>query len=388
MGDGQHLLGTGDGNIEKTPFLFQFPPRPDRHRRREQILLQARDIDIVEFQTLGCMDRHQLHLVILLIVLFIRICQQRDTLQKAVQCRVEILYHFARVIVEGGLLRIFGEILHCIQQLLHIVHTVLVGGVSLERGGNAGGKDDMFSHLIGILGRKHGSKALDLVGKICQSFLGRAINGNLKKDRIFNHIPHAGSMFICTCHHTLHCRVADTPQRVVDDPPQRLLVVMVDSQSAVGQHILDLLAGVERNTAVNTVRNMPFHQHFLQCTRLHIGTIKNSDIVIINMIVVFHLEDGVADDRRFVVFSTRLQHRNRRSLLVLRPHLLGYLLVVVLDDGVGRIDDILGGPVVLLQFDKLRLGIVALEVEDVVDVGAAESVDALGIVAHHTDIVV
>ena len=67
-------------------------------------------------------------------------------------------------------------------------------------------------------------------------------------------------------------------------------------------------------------------------------------------------------------------------------HVLAQLGLVVFDDGVGRLHDVLGGAVVLLQLEDLQLRVVALEIEDVGDVGAAEGVDALGVVAHHADV--
>ena len=53
----------------------------------------------------------------------------------------------------------------------------------------------------------------------------------------------------------------------------------------------------------------------------------------------------------------------------------------MVDDRVGGREDRLGRAVVLLELDHLRLGEVALEVEDVADVGVAEAVDRLVLVA-------
>ena len=63
------------------------------------------------------------------------------------------------------------------------------------------------------------------------------------------------------------------------------------------------------------------------------------------------------------------------------PHAFLDLVAVVGDDIVRRLDDGLGGAVVLLQTDQLVVGIIVLEVEDILDVGATETVDRLGIVA-------
>ncbi len=68
-------------------------------------------------------------------------------------------------------------------------------------------------------------------------------------------------------------------------------------------------------------------------------------------------------------------------------HLLQAVLVFVYQ-AVGGIHDGLGGAVVLLQADHLRLGVVLLEVENVLYAGAAEAVDALAVVAHHADVAV
>ena len=60
---------------------------------------------------------------------------------------------------------------------------------------------------------------------------------------------------------------------------------------------------------------------------------------------------------------------------------LSLLDLVVGDQPVGGVEDRLGRAVVLLEQDGLRVGKVAFELEDVADVGAAERVDGLKIVA-------
>src|ERR1035438_3800660 len=55
-------------------------------------------------------------------------------------------------------------------------------------------------------------------------------------------------------------------------------------------------------------------------------------------------------------------------------------------DGAGRRENVLGGAVVLLQADGFGLGVVAFEVQNVPDVGAAPAIDRLVFVAHHADI--
>ncbi len=52
----------------------------------------------------------------------------------------------------------------------------------------------------------------------------------------------------------------------------------------------------------------------------------------------------------------------------------------------GGVEDQLRGAVVLLELDHRRVGVVALEVEDVAQVGAAPRVDRLVVVTHHGDV--
>ncbi len=54
----------------------------------------------------------------------------------------------------------------------------------------------------------------------------------------------------------------------------------------------------------------------------------------------------------------------------------------------GGVEDRLGGAVVLLQVDGLRVRVVALEVQDVADIGRAPGVDRLIGVAHNADVAV
>ena len=68
--------------------------------------------------------------------------------------------------------------------------------------------------------------------------------------------------------------------------------------------------------------------------------------------------------------------------------MFGNLTLVFLDETVGGIGDGLGGTVIALELEGLDIGVEALQPQDVVDVGAAEAIDALGIISHDTQPVV
>ena len=76
------------------------------------------------------------------------------------------------------------------------------------------------------------------------------------------------------------------------------------------------------------------------------------------------------------------------ALGLLGIDLLGDLPPVVLHERAGRTDDVARGAVVALQLEEAGEGKLLLEVEDVVDIGAAEGVDALVVVADDADTLV
>ena len=58
------------------------------------------------------------------------------------------------------------------------------------------------------------------------------------------------------------------------------------------------------------------------------------------------------------------------------------------DQRVGGTYDHFAASVVLLKLERKSIRIIPLEIQDVPDIGPAESIDALGIISHHTDIFV
>ena len=98
--------------------------------------------------------------------------------------------------------------------------------------------------------------------------------------------------------------------------------------------------------------------------------------------------DARGDDPRLVVLVLGLDHAHGLAAAELAPEPLLDTPGVVLDDGVGGVEDALRGAVVLLEPHHARVREVALEVEDVADVGAAPGVDRLVGVADDEDVAV
>ena len=69
------------------------------------------------------------------------------------------------------------------------------------------------------------------------------------------------------------------------------------------------------------------------------------------------------------------------------PQIFSFPLGIVGDHGVGRVQDILGGAVVLFQPDDRAAPEILFKVHDVLNGGAPEFIDALVVVAHHAEII-
>ena len=171
-------------------------------------------------------------------------------------------------------------------------------------------------------------------------------------------------------------RVADPAARPVRDPVERDRVGRVVDHLEVRDQILDLGALVEARAADHLVGDALAYEHVLQHARLGVRPVEDRDLAP-GQAVLDELGDLRGDEARLGVLVLDLDHAHRVALAELRPEVLRLALAVERDDVVGRLEDRVRRAVVLLERDRLRLGEVDLEVEDVADVGASEAVDRL-----------
>src|SRR5439155_23095795 len=80
------------------------------------------------------------------------------------------------------------------------------------------------------------------------------------------------------------------------------------------------------------------------------------------------------DELRLLVLVVGVEDGDRGAGAAIGPQLLVLATGVPADHRVGGIQDRLGGPIVLLELDDVRVWVVRLEVNDVAQVGAAPRV--------------
>ncbi len=98
------------------------------------------------------------------------------------------------------------------------------------------------------------------------------------------------------------------------------------------------------------------------------------------------LADLARDEVGLVALGHAGKVSDRIADRVVGPQPLGLALAIVLNDRVGRREDGLSRAVILFELENLRGRIVALEVEDVADIGAPPAINRLVLVTDDAEI--
>ena len=175
--------------------------------------------------------------------------------------------------------------------------------------------------------------------------------------------------------------------RPVGDAQQRDGVGRVVDHLQVGDRVLDLRALVEAGAADHLVRNALADEHVLEHARLRVRPVEDCDLAAREAFLDALCDLG-GDEPRLGVLVLDLEHAHRVAVAEVGPEVLLLALAVVGDDAVRGAEDRVRRTVVLLEGDRSGAGKVALELEHVADVGAAEGVDALIRVPYGTDVLV
>ena len=185
--------------------------------------------------------------------------------------------------------------------------------------------------------------------------------------------------------HGLHCPLADAPGRAVDNPAQPQIVRRGGNQAQIGQHVLYLRPVKEAGAADDPIGDAVALEGIFQLVGLGIHPIQYRVIPPVGPLAVsgHDLGSHILGLVVFVVRHIQLQWLPRP---LVAPQFLALPPLVVADDGVGRVQDVGGTTVVLLQPDGAAVLVLLLKAEDIFNGCAPELIDALVIVAHHADV--
>ena len=158
----------------------------------------------------------------------------------------------------------------------------------------------------------------------------------------------------------------------------------------VRDHVFDLGALVKAESSHNVVLELVAAHCLFHQARLRVGAVQNrsprrlpafaSRLPKILGNVIRRKQGFILAVRSFVVSDLRPAAAVGPQVLSLASDVVGY-------HDRSRLQNVLGGAIVLLQANDARFGKVLLELQDVANVGAAPGVDALVFVADGADIV-
>ena len=211
------------------------------------------------------------------------------------------------------------------------------------------------------------------------------VDVQLEHGRLSDDGPQAHAMQVGSIHNLAYRRIADASCRIVDDALQRLLVIRIGHQPEVGDDVLDFLALVEAQSAVDAVGNVLLAHVFLKRAALRIGAVEYGKVAVRTAFLPHDAPDVVTHYLRLLLVAVGRLQDDALTLLLMAIHVFVYLPLVVANQAVGSLHNELRRAVVLLQLEESGTFVALLEVQDVVDVGTTETVDALGVVAHHAD---
>ncbi len=183
-----------------------------------------------------------------------------------------------------------------------------------------------------------------------------------------------------------HRGVPDPALGDVDDPARRDLVVGVGDDPQIGEEILDLPAVVEAGPTDHPVGDAQGGELLLHHPALRVGPVEDGDLPVGEPVVGVLAEGLAGDPRRLVPLVLRPVAGDGGAGLPVGPEVLGSPGRVVLDQGVGRVENGLGGAEVLLQRHDGHVGKRLLELQDVAHLGPTPAVDALVGVTHHAHV--
>ena len=371
------LLCPSDGHIEQPALFFEFAHRVGTHRRREDVLFEAHNKHRGEFQALCRVDGHQRHLIVRVSLIAVKVCQQRHLLQEVRQ--IDFIPHIL-------FLAALHEVLHAAEKLFEVLLTGYILRVAprVDILADAGGHDDVVAQRIGILRIDAPYPALDELAERLNLRHRALAHIHGEQHGFLDHLPEAHPIGLRRLDNLTDGGVADTARRIVDDALEGLFIVGVGNQPEVGNHVLDLLALVETQSAVDAIRDIVPAHLLLKRPALRVRAVEDGKVTPIAVILLPQPFDVLRHDHRLLLVRIGRLQLQPLAMLVLREHILRNLPLIPPYQRVGSLNDELRAPVVLLEFEEPGVGVLALEVEDVIDIRPPEGVDTLGIIAYDT----
>ena len=223
----------------------------------------------------------------------------------------------------------------------------------------------------------------DKIGKEAQLDAGALQLGKLLG--ALQDIEHGGILLRGNLPHDFHRSRADAARRAVDDPSQAQIIGRRGNEAQIRQHVLDLGPVEEAGAADDAVGDAAALEGVFKLVGLGVHAVEHRMIPPVCPPPVGG-QDLRGDILGLVPLVVGEVMGQQLSPVLVCPELFALALEVVGDDGVGRVQDMGGAAVILLESDDAAAPVLAFKAQDVFDRGAAEFVDGLVVVTHHADV--
>ncbi|MPM55031.1 hypothetical protein SDC9_101816 [bioreactor metagenome] len=365
----QLLLGAGHGHIAQPPLLLHLQRVADGPDTGEDAVLQPHGKHHGELQSLGRVHGHHHHAVLSRVVV-VQVGEQGNRVQKARQSGLGSL---ADVIGQGGLQ------LPDVFQPGAVFHRVL----GLQGGGVAGFIQQLLVKLRQGKGFGQGAQFVHKVCKLGQP--GRGVGQRSMGPGIADNLPQGHALLPGQILGLIHGFGADAPGGHVDDAAQAQVVGGVVQGVEIGQHVLDLRPVEEAGAADDAIGNAVALTGGFQLVGLGVEPIQNG-VVLPPPALGVSCQNLSRHVLGLVVFVHGGIQPQRLPCGLAGPEIFTLAALIVADDGVGRLKNMLGGAVILLQADHPGALVLLLEGQNVFDGRPSEAVDGLVVVPHHADV--
>ena len=368
VGQVELVLGPGAGHVEEPPLLLLAVPVLEGLRAGEAAVGQPDHEDGAPLQPLGLVDAGEDHLLVRLASLAHRLGSQLGE---------------QRDLGEEGLG--VGPAPRVLRQLAQ----VLQPGVGVDELGPQVGLVAARQHLLdGLAGQVAGGTGRQPAQHLDQ----RQVAGPPLARDLRQHLRQAQVVHRAATPPARQQGGPDRLRRGRPDPRrhleaalQRQLVPGVADEAQVGQHVLHVGRLEEADAGADHEGDPAPRQLELDLHRVVVGPVEDRDLgerhpLVAQLQHPLRREGGLLEE---------IAARHQRRQWPVGPHageLLLELLEVAGDRGVGQREDLWRRAVVDGEREAAGLRVTLLELEDVGEVGAAEPVDALGVVTDHAEV--
>ena len=170
----------------------------------------------------------------------------------------------------------------------------------------------------------------------------------------------------------------------VEYPTKSEGVRRVGNRHQVGNRVLDFCSLIKLGAPNYAIGNSGADENIFQRPGLRVCSIKHGHLRV-GHTLPGELHNLVGNKLCLIVGAVPREANDLLTRAEIGEQVLGFPVKVVADHGIGRIEDVLGGAVVLLQQHHLRTGKITLKFGDVANVSPSESVNRLVRVTHHRE---